>query len=182
MIKHLDLGCGENIFDIKNITNLSAIIDISDVESYGVDFLSNKENIVSADLSMEGIPFEDNTFDIITCLDFLEHIPRINLTNKTNYPFINLMNDIYRVLKSEGILFIKTPVFNENFFDDPTHINPITPNLLYRYFCTSESEEAKKPMLPWARSYGFTGSFKFVNFSKTERINFEDHIFVLSKD
>ena len=180
MIKHLDLGCGENVFDIKNIVNLSMLLDVSeDVQSFGVDFLSKKDNIFSADLSIENLPFNSDTFNIVTCLDFLEHIPRINLTNKTNYPFINLMNEIYRVLKPEGIFFIKVPVFDDNFFDDPTHVNPITPALLGNYFCTIEK---KRPMSPWAKNYGFSGNFKFINFIETKRENFKDYIFILSKD
>ncbi|MDW7731311.1 MAG: methyltransferase domain-containing protein [Methanolobus sp.] len=48
------------------------------------------------------IPFPDNTFDIITAYAVIEHVPLSELDK--------VMNEIKRVLKSDGLLFVfKTP-------------------------------------------------------------------------
>jgi len=45
------------------------------------------------------IPFDDNTFDVITIFDVLEHIPHLNA----------FLQEIKRVLKPQGILIFGTP-------------------------------------------------------------------------
>lgn len=123
---------------------------------YGVDIRSNPEqNVYRLNLSNDKLPFDDNTFDFITAYDILEHIPRIsNSYEEPNFPFINLMNEIFRVLKLNGIFFNIQPAFPFNeAFQDPTHVNIITEDTIYKYFC----EPA------WGRIYGFTGTFKMEN-------------------
>ena len=53
------------------------------------------------------MPFDNDKFDFCTAFDFLEHIPMVIIKNgKTYFPFIELMEDVYMILKSGGILFI----------------------------------------------------------------------------
>ena len=75
----LDLGCGVNPRNIFNIKNM-----------YGVDIRSNNIDLVKeANLSIDKIPFEDNTFDFCTAFDFIEHIPRqLYVESKLTLPFI----------------------------------------------------------------------------------------------
>jgi len=64
------------------------------------------------------IPFKSKTFNIALTAHILEHVPR----NKTQ----KAINEIKRVLKKEGILVIFGPnPANHNFYNDPTHINPL---------------------------------------------------------
>jgi hypothetical protein len=64
------------------------------------------------------------------------------------------MNEIFRVLKPEGIFFHATPCYPFNAaFQDPTHVNVMTEDTIYLYFC----EPA------WARMYGYTGSFMMLD-------------------
>ena len=97
--KALDLGCGlqpNNLFKKD--------------EAYGIDIRENTPaNVMSADLAISPIPFPDNYFDCVTALDFIEHIPRvlslfnpISQKNEIKNPFIELMNEVYRVLKMGG--------------------------------------------------------------------------------
>lgn len=90
----LDLGCGStprNPFGANNF--------------YGVDlFEQNDEKIKVADLAVNPIPFENDTFDFITAYDFIEHIPRVIYSPSRSFPFINLMNEIFRCLKAWWIL------------------------------------------------------------------------------
>ena len=76
-------------------------------EVFGVDINNyNNPNIKIADLAIESIPFEDNLFDFVTGFDFLEHIPRVlYLGMERRQPFIDVMSEIWRVLKPGGQTF-----------------------------------------------------------------------------
>lgn len=142
--KSLDLGCNNRPRNPYHCQEL-----------YGVDLdFQTIENVVyrQANLALEPIPFDDNTFDYVSAFDFIEHIPRILAKgDTTRLPFIELMNEIWRVLKPEGVFYAVTPVYpSPAAFQDPTHVNIIT-RKTHRYFCGAEPE---------AQMYGFHGQFK----------------------
>ena len=152
--RSLDLGCG----DIPRNPLLAE-------ESYGIDIRSypHLDNILQADLSFESIPFDDSFFDIVTAYDFLEHIPRYSSSSTNNLtasPFINVMNDIDRVLAPGGLFFSCTPAFpSKRAFQDPTHVNIITEDTFPVYFSHHGKQASYEPL---ARMYGFKGDFKLV--------------------
>jgi len=137
----LDLGCGVNP---KNPFCADMV--------YGVDFIENLDKqIVVADLTIEAIPHPDGQFDFVTAFDFIEHIPRIVYAPQKRFPFVELMDEIWRVLKPGGLFLSHTPIYPfVEAFQDPTHVNIITSNTLRDYFC-GESRIAKM--------YGFRGVF-----------------------
>ena len=124
-----------------------------------MDVIENKlnKNILCVDLSVSPIPFDANYFDFCTAFDFIEHVPRLSWPDgKPRYSFIELMNEVYRVLKPGGYFMHSTPSFPSlEVFQDPTHINIITEDTFINYFC--------EPNL-WAAShgYGFNGKFKMI--------------------
>jgi SAM-dependent methyltransferase len=143
LTRSLDLGCGRNLRNPYQAT-----------EAFGIDIVSQENLRVSvADLVIEPIPHPDNFFDYITAYDFIEHIPRVLYINGIRrQPFIELMNEIWRVLTPGGTLRAHTPAFPKAMaFTDPTHVNIITEDT-YRYFCGEDHDQL-------ARSYGFTGMF-----------------------
>ena len=133
----LDLGCGETI---RNPYQALQVI--------GLD-------IQDADLAIQPIPYNDNYFDYVTAYDFLEHIPRLLYVPQRRYPFVELMSEIYRVLKLGGKFLSSTPAFPHGAaFQDPTHVNIITPDTFYEYFDDQKT---------WAKMYGFKGAFHISN-------------------
>ena len=140
--KSCDLGCGARP---RNPFEATAL--------FGVDLAKvSLENVVRADLAVEPIPFRDEEFDAISAFDFIEHIPRVSIaTGKTAFPFIDLMSEIYRVLRPGGYFYSVTPYFPaKEAFQDPTHVNYITEYTFAKYFSGRNL----------AAEYGFRGRFE----------------------
>lgn len=147
--RHLDLGCGASPRNPYRRDEVHAI-DLSAPEGMDARFFRQ------ANLSLDPIPHADSTFDSISAFDFLEHVPRVLMTadgRGTRFPFIELMNQIHRVLKPGGKLYALTPAFpRQEAFQDPTHVNIITEQT-WRYFCGEK---------PAGRMYGFSGRFEML--------------------
>ena len=96
-------------------------------------------------------------FNYCTAFDFIEHIPRIIDIDGINYfAFIELINEIYRILKPDGLFLHVTPAYpSKEVFQDPTHVNFITEDTFPNYFCAPNN---------WASElgYGFKGDFDLI--------------------
>ncbi len=69
------------------------------------------------------LPFQDDTFDFIFCLDVLEHIsPRVGMEPSTREEARKVINEAIRVLKSKSIFIITVP---NGFF--PIEIHSLLP-------------------------------------------------------
>lgn len=143
---HLDLGCGKfprNPYDRSKLCGVD-IRGLTPAE--GFDFRP-------ANLSLEPIPYADNTFGSVSAFDFIEHVPRLLATadgTQTFFPFIRLMDEVWRVLAPGGRFYALTPTWpNPEVFVDPTHVNVIT-DRTHEYFCGDN---------PLGRMYGFKGHF-----------------------
>ena len=146
---HLDLGCGKrprNPYQRGRLcgVDIRALADV--LTDPGFEFRG-------ANLTVEPIPFDDNSFGSVSAFDFIEHVPRIFPTpdgRDTIFPFIRLMDEIWRVLAPGGCFYALTPTYPApEVFVDPTHVNIITEHT-HEYFCGDS---------PLARMYGFRGSF-----------------------
>jgi ubiquinone/menaquinone biosynthesis C-methylase UbiE len=108
----LNLGCGSKI--LENYTNLDKF-----------DYYN--PNVVH-DLEVTPYPFEDNSVDEILMSHVLEHIgqdPDI---------FNNIIKELYRICKNKSIIEIIVPhPRHDDFLSDPTHVRPITIDLLKLY-------------------------------------------------
>jgi SAM-dependent methyltransferase len=133
----LDLGCGETI---RNPYQANTVV--------GLD-------LEQADLAIQPIPYRDDLFDFVTAYDFLEHIPRLLYVPQRRYPFVELMSEIWRVMRVGGKFLSSTPAFpHAPAFQDPTHVNIITPLTFAEYFDDEKT---------WAKQYGFKGKFHINN-------------------
>jgi len=145
--RHLDLGCGKRPRNPYERGRLSGV-DMRPLES-GEDF-----EYRAADLTVEPIPYESDRFGSVSAFDFIEHVPRVLPSGdgrSTTFPFIRLMDEIWRVLAPGGLLYAVTPAYpHAEAFQDPTHVNIITDHT-HDYFCGAK---------PLARMYGFGGRFE----------------------
>lgn len=146
--KHLDIGCGNSP---KNPYKRDLL--------YGVDILfandKSSDFFRTSNLVLEPIPFPDDYFESVSAFDFLEHVPRqVHLTTPQHQvlnPFVNLLSEIWRVLKPNGLFYAITPAYPKAAaFCDPTHVNFITEKT-HEYFCGDR---------PFSSIYGFNGGFK----------------------
>ena len=144
MSKHLDLGCGDKPRNPYFCDELFGI----DQSNWFVG-----AEVRACKLGLEPFPFPSDYFDSVSAYDLLEHIPRQSIdhvNNTIHFPFIDVMQEVWRVLKPDGKFFALTPVYpGRQAFQDPTHVNYITKDT-HSYFCGHE---------PHAARYGFKGHF-----------------------
>tara|TARA_X000000368_G_scaffold418978_1_gene421209 strand:+ start:4631 stop:5347 length:717 start_codon:yes stop_codon:yes gene_type:complete len=113
--KVLDFGCGRGEF-------LNGFIELG-MDGYGVDFTDAAESlcpnatIKQADIELNGLPFEDNFFDVVFSKSVIEHFHNPDI----------LVKETFRCLKPGGIAIIMVPSWEHNFriyFEDYTHRTP----------------------------------------------------------
>ena len=148
-MNHLDLGCGSNPRNPYEADTLYGIDIHPAVTNLG-------RNFKRANVAVDAVPFEDNFFDSVSAFDVLEHIPRQAIdfqTRDIKFPFINLMDEVWRILKPQGMFYAYTPAYpSPQAFQDPTHVNFITEET-HQYFCGHDA---------YAKRYGFKGKFSLV--------------------
>jgi len=102
----IDLGCGKN--------------KRGDI---GIDYNPKSDADIVCLLGFDPIPLVDNYADKVIAYDLLEHIPFVIYQDKQiKYPIIYLMNEIWRILKPNGIFEMTVPCYPSPFcFSHPTH-------------------------------------------------------------
>jgi len=94
----LDIGAGSGGFDrILEVNNSVVTMDLSLLAmKKAKNALLNPKCAVS---SADSLPFKDNSFTIVMIMDVIEHIENREA----------VLNEIYRILKKDGILLISVP-------------------------------------------------------------------------
>jgi SAM-dependent methyltransferase len=157
--RHLDLGCGKFPRNPYRRGTLAGIDARPLQGDEGFDYRI-------ANLALQPIPFQSDHFGSVSAFDFIEHVPRLLPAadgQSTVFPFIRLMDEVWRVLAPGGRFYALTPAFpHPEAFVDPTHVNIIADGT-HAYFC-GES--------PMARMYGFRGRFVAL---RAERVHLSEH-------
>lgn len=105
----LNLGCGDAKTD--------GWVNVDKYASFDPD--------VVHDLEVIPYPFDDNSCDEISLIHVLEHLGQDSNT------FISIMQELYRISKPDAKIQINVPhPRHDDFINDPTHVRPITPDLL----------------------------------------------------
>ena len=129
----LNLGCGYR--------KLDGFINIDNRAEVNPDLLCNV---------IEGLPYDDNSVDVVRADDFLEHIP----IGKT----VQVVTEIWRVLKPGGIFESSTPSTDgRGAFQDPTHVSFWNRNSWLYY-----SDPAYRNL------YGIEADFEIENITENE--------------
>ena len=98
----------------------------------------DSEPMVGADLcfdiGLDTWPFPDNSVSLAKALHVLEHVPRPG-------PFFHAMKELYRVCQPGARVKVAIPhVWHQIWANDPTHVNPCTPNT-FTLFSKSHCEK-----------------------------------------
>lgn len=131
--KVLDAGCSVGTFAQVAPNQIIGI----DNDKEALEICKNKNlKVKFADLEKK-IPFKDNFFEGVFCSHTIEHL---------NNP-LNMMKEIYRVLKPRGILVLITPDYIKShdkgfgFWADYTHKTPFTKESLKRIAFDSDFKQ-----------------------------------------
>lgn len=121
----LDVGSGRGVFlfpflenfpyvDVTSVDILDKRVELlTDIKNGGIDRL----NVVKADICTQ--PFPDKSFDVITLLEVLEHIPDVKKAIAS------------AVKMARKYIVVSVPSKEDN---NPEHIHLLTKNLLTEYF------------------------------------------------
>ncbi|MEA5530355.1 class I SAM-dependent methyltransferase [Dolichospermum sp. UHCC 0684] len=146
----IDLGCGTH--------KAEGFIGVDLVAADGVDVIANLNG---------HFPFPDNSVDFIKAHDIIEHLP----------DRIHTMNEIWRILKPDGIVDISVPSTDgRGAFQDPTHVSFWNINS-FMYYC-----QEFPPYLAGCQShYGFKGEFSIVSIEEIHSPNQVIHVHAVLK-
>ena len=122
----LDVGC-----NVGNLLSIDPSRSVGvDVDPHAIEVCHDRGLEASvADLD-EGLPFGDVAFGTVHCRHVIEHVREP----------LALMREMRRVLRPEGLLVLLTPDFRHayrTFYDDHTHIRPLTAESLRRLMLDS---------------------------------------------
>jgi ubiquinone/menaquinone biosynthesis C-methylase UbiE len=115
---YLDIGC----FDGGITQSIAKYFNLNHLQTHGVDIADYGGHLTAAESKVSDppslntqsnksakiifslydgkkLPYSDNSFDLITCLMVLHHIPKDNLDA--------LISEIYRVMKPNGVLILR---------------------------------------------------------------------------
>ena len=100
--RHLDLGCGDAPRNPYGRAGLVRRRHPRHRHSGG------RFEFRAANLAFEPIPFAADAFASVSAFDFIEHVPRVlngPSANTTVFPFVRLMDEVWRVLAPGGLFY-----------------------------------------------------------------------------
>jgi len=137
----LDLGCGDKYIETAAL-------------SRGLKYTGT--DIDQVHFERDQLPFEDEQFDVVVSYAVIEHL----------YSPEFFLSEIYRVLKKGGLVLLSTPNWimdYRNFYNDPTHVKPYTPESLERVMRLSKFSDIRSyPGLRCKPLWYYTGKYKFL--------------------
>ena len=111
---HVEIGCGSNKREMQGYKNIG--VDL--VDGPCVDKVCN--------LGFEAIPLPDDHVDFVQGIDFIEHVPKCVWENKKRLlPLIQVMNEVWRIMKPNAELYLETPFSHWAYDRDPTHVSQL---------------------------------------------------------
>ena len=143
---HLEAGCS-TCLPLRHFIELRP-----DIKFAAIDYLDFSQDVPAGvpfhrvDLTRDKLPFENHTFDSITLMHVMEHLPSYD----------NAPAEFFRILKPGGRLYVEGPgprsllfpsslkTVTLNFWDDPTHIAPLSYGRINRVYGVTGMRAIKK--------------------------------------
>jgi SAM-dependent methyltransferase len=92
----LDIGCNKGVF--SKFLSKDNIVYACDIEDFSRSFNNTNVKFFCCDVE-KGLPFKNNFFDVILANEILEHLKNVEF----------VLDEIFRVLKDEGLLIVDVP-------------------------------------------------------------------------
>jgi 2-polyprenyl-3-methyl-5-hydroxy-6-metoxy-1,4-benzoquinol methylase len=132
---YLDVGCAMGFY-VRRLADLGWDAHGVDLSDYAVSE-GRKRGIANLQVSGgESLPFPDDSFDFVTSVDVIEHMPHAAAAA--------MVAELRRVLRPGGLAFVATPNFRTNAYwnqfaeafedKDKTHVNYQSVESLRAYF------------------------------------------------
>jgi ubiquinone/menaquinone biosynthesis C-methylase UbiE len=99
-LKILDAGCGPGAM-LPTLAKYGDVVGI-DISEEALKYAGKRGKVIKGDITK--LDFEDNTFDLVICMDVLYH-----MWVKDE---IDALKEFNRVLKNGGILLLREPAYN----------------------------------------------------------------------
>lgn len=96
-LSHLDIGSGHG--DLIELMRSQFNVSSSACDYTDSLMKLSDVKVTVANLNYEGLPYADQSFDLVTCTEVIEHLEHYRYT----------LREIYRILKPNGILILTTP-------------------------------------------------------------------------
>jgi ubiquinone/menaquinone biosynthesis C-methylase UbiE len=138
----LDFGSGEG-YGAAYIAQVASSVDGLDVDddavSHAAEVYQDQANLNFHKGNGARLPFDDATFDLVTCFEVIEHVVDQD----------EVVDEIRRVLKPDGVALISTPD-KKTYSDDRNYRNEFH----VKEFYVSEFEEFLGKYFPRVKFYG----------------------------
>ena len=118
--KILDVGCGNGA--LKQLFPQNTLVGIDKLAaSIKLALKAGYNQAHKVDIDTKKLPFKNRSFDVVVCSHVLEHL----------FQPLFATEEMYRVLKPKGFLFVSVPTRkNKKYDDDYTHVRPFTQHSL----------------------------------------------------
>lgn len=115
----LDIGCGEG-FLTSYFSQLRRQVIGVDIDIESIKIAKNRvKNVSFICASITAIPFRDGTFEAVTVLEILEHLPNATISEG--------IAEVDRILKPNGTLIVSVPYNEEITYTRCIHCRELTP-------------------------------------------------------
>jgi len=144
----IDIGCGEcKLEDYLNLWERYENLTVLDGNPHTIDKLRRKHNLsyITRYIAPNKLSFENESVDYIFCGHLIEHLEFKEL--------YELFKEFNRVLKSNGILIINTPMMWTGFYGTFSHVKPYHPAGFKDYFYTELNTPSNPSNPPVSRDY-----------------------------
>jgi len=125
----VDLGCGNGEF-LETCAHFGIPAIGIDAEKDALITCQSKGlSVKETNMSSDQLPFADNSISIVVCSQLIEHLEKKD--------GIHLMNEVYRILKNNGLVLIYSPsYYNRSGRTMPFHLHCWKPNDLKHELAT----------------------------------------------